>query len=282
MVDKPKGITSHDVVARVRKLLGKKKVGHAGTLDPLASGLLVLGLDSGTKLLSYLFGLDKQYLATFRLGQSTVSDDAEGAVTFERAASHITKQSIEEAIQGFLGEISQRPSAVSAIKVEGKRAYDLVRKGVEVELKPRSVKIFRFELMSEIRYVGEFIEFDAVVDCSTGTYIRALARDLGQTLGVGGHIRELRRTMIGEFRIEDASALDEAIRVLDELSIAKMLWPTVELDFPQAQAIMHGKQIHLSASATVAADYKGKLLAVLEPVGGSLRSLRVFPEAFHD
>jgi len=156
LIDKPKGITSHDVVAMVRRQLGTKKVGHAGTLDPMATGLMVVGVDSGTKLLSHLFGLDKQYLATIRLGQSTRTDDAEGEVLSEADASRITKEQIQIEIDKLIGEIDQVPSSVSAIKVDGKRAYDLVRSGEDVELKARRVKIYRFQLISEITRVGKF------------------------------------------------------------------------------------------------------------------------------
>jgi len=281
LVDKPKGVTSHDVVAMVRRQLGTKKVGHAGTLDPMATGLMVVGIDSGTKLLSHLFGLDKQYLATIRLGQATSTDDAEGEVLAEADASKITKEQLQLEIEKLTGEIEQVPSSVSAIKVDGRRAYDIVRSGESVELASRRVKIYRFQLISEITRVDKFLEFDVLVDCSSGTYIRALARDMGQALGVGGHLRELRRTMVGEFRIDDATKPDELRKPMTLLEVATMLFPVVELGDAQAQDIIHGKRIVLEESSPVAADYRGALLAILEPVGKAYRSVTVFPESFN-
>lgn len=281
LVDKPKGVTSHDVVAMVRRQLGTKKVGHAGTLDPMATGLMVVGIDSGTKLLSHLFGLDKQYLATIRLGQATSTDDAEGEVLSEADASKITKEQLQLEIEKLTGEIQQVPSSVSAIKVDGRRAYDIVRSGESVELASRRVKIYRFQLISEITRVDKFLEFDVLVDCSSGTYIRALARDMGQALGVGGHLRELRRTMVGEFRIDDATKPDELRKPMTLLEVATMLFPVVELSDAQAQDIIHGKRIVLEESSPVAADYRGALLAILEPVGKAYRSVTVFPESFN-
>lgn len=281
LVDKPKGVTSHDVVAMVRRQLGTKKVGHAGTLDPMATGLMVVGIDSGTKLLSHLFGLDKQYLATIRLGQATSTDDAEGEVLSEADASKITKEQLQLEIEKLTGEIQQVPSSVSAINVDGRRAYDIVRSGESVELASRRVKIYRFQLISEITRVDKFLEFDVLVDCSSGTYIRALARDMGQALGVGGHLRELRRTMVGEFRIDDATKPDELRKPMTLLEVATMLFPVVELSDAQAQDIIHGKRIVLEESSPVAADYRGALLAILEPVGKAYRSVTVFPESFN-
>ena len=281
LIDKPKGVTSHDVVAMVRRQLGTKKVGHAGTLDPMATGLMVVGIDSGTKLLSHLFGLDKQYLATIRLGQATSTDDAEGEVLSEADASKITKEQLQLEIEKLTGEIEQVPSSVSAIKVDGRRAYDIVRSGESVELASRRVKIYRFQLISEITRVDKFLEFDVLVDCSSGTYIRALARDMGQALGVGGHLRELRRTMVGEFRIDDATKPDELRKPMTLLEVATMLFHVVELGDAQAQDIIHGKRIVLEESSPVAADYRGALLAILEPVGKAYRSVTVFPESFN-
>lgn len=281
LVDKPKGITSHDVVARVRRELGTKKVGHAGTLDPLASGLLVMGVDSGTKLLSHLFGLDKQYLGTIRLGQSTTTDDAEGELLSQKKATSITKEMIQLEIAKLTGDIEQVPSSVSAIKIAGRKAYDIVREGGEVELAARKVKIYRFQLTSDLRKVEDFLEFDVLVDCSSGTYIRALARDMGEALGVGGHIRELRRTMVGEFRVEDAKKIENLGKPMSLLEVASMLFPIVELSADQAQDIIHGKRIELAGSVLVAASYNNQLLAILEPVAKVFRSVTVFPESFN-
>lgn len=281
LIDKPKGVTSHDVVAMVRRQLGTKKVGHAGTLDPLATGLMVVGIDSGTKLLSHLFGLDKQYRATIRLGQSTATDDAEGDVLSQADASKITKEQIQIELEKLTGEIDQVPSSVSAIKVEGRRAYDIVRSGESVELTARRVKIYRFQLVSEITHVEKFLEFDVLVDCSTGTYIRALARDMGFSLGVGGHIRELRRTMVGEFRIHDATSPEQLRKPMTLLEVATMLFPVVELSDIQAQDIIHGKRVQLEETTPLAASYRGSLLAILEPIAKSFRSVTVFPESFN-
>ncbi len=281
LVDKPQGFTSHDVVAKLRKVLGTKKIGHAGTLDPMATGLLLLGVDSGTKLLTFLVGADKTYEARIRLGQSTVSDDAEGEVLSSTSALHLNRAVIETEIAKLTGRISQVPSAVSAIKVDGKRAYDLVREGKEVELKSREVEVTRFELVSEIAIVDEFLEFDVVVDCSSGTYIRALARDLGESLGVGGHLRALRRTRIGEYQIEKASTLDQDPVLLDLTEAAAKIYPIAELTDQQAIDLVHGKRLAISSTGMLSAIYKGKLIGILEPTGSSYKSLVVFPEALN-
>lgn len=281
LVDKPQGFTSHDVVAKLRKVLGTKKIGHAGTLDPMATGLLLLGVDSGTKLLTFLVGADKTYEARIRLGQSTVSDDAEGEVLSSTSALHLNRAVIETEIAKLTGRISQVPSAVSAIKVDGKRAYDLMREGKEVELKSREVEVTRFELVSEIAIVDEFLEFDVVVDCSSGTYIRALARDLGESLGVGGHLRALRRTRIGEYQIEKASTLDQDPVLLDLTEAAAKIYPIAELTDQQAIDLVHGKRLAMSSTGMLSAIYKGKLIGILEPTGSSYKSLVVFPEALN-
>jgi tRNA pseudouridine55 synthase len=242
---------------------------------------MVVGIDSGTKLLSHLFGLDKQYRATIRLGQSTATDDAEGDVLSQADASKITKEQIQIELEKLTGEIDQVPSSVSAIKVEGRRAYDIVRSGESVELTARRVKIYRFQLVSEITHVEKFLEFDVLVDCSTGTYIRALARDMGSSLGVGGHIRELRRTMVGEFRIDDATSPEQLRKPMTLLEVATMLFPVVELSDTQAQDIIHGKRIQLEETTPLAASFRGSLLAILEPIAKSFRSVTVFPESFN-
>lgn len=204
LVDKAPDRTSHDVVARVRWLLGTKKVGHAGTLDPMATGLLVLGIGQGTRLLTHLVGLDKTYLATIRLGLETTTDDREGEPLGEPAdATGIEPAAIEQALQALRGDISQVPSTVSAIKVDGKRAYARARAGEDVHLTARPVRISRFEVTGH-RTEGPYLDLDAVVTCSSGTYVRALARDLGAALGVGGHLTALRRTEVGPFGVADA------------------------------------------------------------------------------
>lgn len=281
LIDKPTGMTSHDVVSQLRKKLSEKKIGHAGTLDPFASGLLVMGIGSGTKLLHHLFGLDKQYLATIRLGQSTTTDDLDGQVLFETSAKSATMEQIREQIRNLTGKIQQVPSSVSAIKVEGKRAYELARQGKDVKIPARSVEVYHFQPTSELRSVGDFVEFDATVDCSSGTYVRALARDLGAALGVGGHLRALRRTRIGEFSIADSTPVDAVSELKSLLEVANKVFPCIELSSSQAQDVVHGKRISLDSEGVVAASFGGKLLAILEPIAKNYRSITVFPEGFN-
>ena len=207
LVDKPAGWTSHDVVARARRILGTRKVGHAGTLDPMATGLLVLGVGRATRLLTYVTGHDKAYLATIRLGQATITDDAEGEVTASADACGISDADIASGIAVLTGEIMQRPSAVSAIKVDGKRSYARVRSGEDVELPARPVTVSAFEVL-QIRREGNVTDVDVNVEVSSGTYIRALARDLGDSLGVGGHLTALRRTRVGRFDVSQAVVLN--------------------------------------------------------------------------
>jgi tRNA pseudouridine55 synthase len=281
LIDKAPGMTSHDVVAKLRKQLSEKKIGHAGTLDPFATGLLIMGVGSGTKLLHHLFGLDKQYHATFRLGQSTSTDDLEGAVLTEDSASAISQQEIQQAIRNLTGTIEQVPSSVSAIKIAGKRAYEIARSGQEVSIPARTVNVYHFEMTSPISQVGEWLEFEAVIDCSSGTYIRALARDLGVALGTGGHLRALRRTRIGELSVRDASDVSNPGEVIELLEIARKVYNEIELSPSQAQDVVHGKRVVLESEETVAASSNGKLLAILEPAGKSHRSITVFPEALN-
>lgn len=290
LIDKPQGFTSHDVVAKVRKAVGTKKVGHAGTLDPLATGLLVLGIESGTKLLTFLVGLDKTYLATIRLGISTVSDDSESQVLETASADSlalVTPERILQEISKLTGEIQQRPSSVSAIKVDGKRAYDLVREGVEVELKTRAVTIHAFEILASSKSPQGFIDLKVKVDCSSGTYIRALARDLGFGLGVGGHITALRRTKIGTFDVERANNITEleSLRLTPLAKAAGDLFETLTLDQQQVTDLVHGKRIlaKVSSSSLVAGvSEAGNLIAVLEPVDSDLKSVVVFQGEVND
>lgn len=281
LIDKQQGWTSHDVVAKLRGILGTRKIGHAGTLDPMATGLLVLGVDAGTKLLQFISNSGKQYTATIRLGQTTVSDDAEGEMVASSPASHLSAAEIDAEISKLTGEISQVPSSVSAIKVDGKRAYDLVREGKEVELKSRQVTVSRFERTSELRASGDFLDFDVIVDCSTGTYIRALARDLGEALGVGGHLTALRRTKIDGYSVEDAVTIDSEPKLLDLAASAKVLFEAIDLDAQQAQSVVHGKRLEIDADSLQAAFWQGELLAVMEPKGNQLKSVVVFPEVFN-
>jgi tRNA pseudouridine55 synthase len=278
LLDKPKGLTSHDVVARTRRAAGTRKVGHAGTLDPMATGLLVLGINSSTRLLTYLVGLDKEYLATIRLGQSTTTDDAEGEVTATADASGVTDESIAAGIASLTGAISQVPSSVSAIKVDGKRAYALVREGEQVELKARAVTISAFELLERR---GD--ELDVRVECSSGTYIRALARDLGADLGVGAHLTALRRTRIGPFGIAQAhelESLDVETALIEPAAAASTLFDRVVLSDTQALELSQGKRFMVEApdgSPVAAVTGSGRLVGLVTIAGGRVRSLVNFP-----
>lgn len=216
IVDKPSGMTSHDVVSRVRRLAHTRKVGHGGTLDPMATGVLVVGVGKATRLLTFITGHSKTYEATIRFGLTTSTDDAEGALVQALGCASLSLDELEKAMEGLRGEIDQVPSSVSAKKIDGKRAYELVREGVEVELKANRVTVSRFERCSDLRRATldtpssplEVLDVDVVVDCSSGTYIRALARDLGLALGVGAHLTRLRRTRVGAFTLEDCRTVD--------------------------------------------------------------------------
>ena len=284
LIDKPTDWTSHDVVAKVRKAVGTKKVGHAGTLDPLATGLLVLGIESGTKLLTFLVGADKTYLATIRLGVSTVSDDSQSEVletASQEALAAIENTQIQQEILKLTGVIQQRPSSVSAIKVDGKRAYDLVRSGEEVELKSREVTVSSFELVSSTKSPEGYIDLEVRVDCSSGTYIRALARDLGQALGVGGHITSLRRTRVGSFDVAEAKQITdlENLALTPLAQAASDLFPIINLSAEQVTDLIHGKRLSdvgEQSGLIAGLSGSGDLVAVLEPVGSDLKSVVVF------
>ncbi|WP_207456232.1 tRNA pseudouridine(55) synthase TruB [Desertivibrio insolitus] len=285
LVDKPGGMTSHDVVARTRRLAGTRKVGHAGTLDPMATGLLLLGLNTSTRLLTYLVGLDKEYTATIRLGVATTTDDAEGEET-ERATSPavdaVTDADVARGVAALTGELDQVPSSVSAIKVQGKRAYALVRGGEEVELQPRRVTVAAFEVLAIRRSPGT-LDVDVRVECSSGTYIRALARDLGRDLGVGGHLTALRRTRIGPFAVTDASpldTLDPRATTTPAADVARALFPVLELDAERTVDLGHGKRIaaDVDAAGPVAAIAPdGRLVGLVEVRGGRAKTLVNFP-----
>jgi tRNA pseudouridine55 synthase len=284
LVDKPAGMTSHDVVAKVRKLAGTRKVGHAGTLDPMATGLLVLGIESATKLLTFVVGADKTYLATLRLGASTITDDREGEVIEQASPAQlgsISDESISAELSKLRGVIQQVPSAVSAIKVNGERAYDRVRAGEVFELKSREVTISKLEVLGQIRREENFIEIDIIVDCSSGTYIRAIARDLGSALGVGGHLTQLRRTRIGAFDVSDAITLDgtstQALPIIQSVDAVKFLMPVIDSTTAQALAIRQGKRIIGEVDQVAALISSGELIAVVESAGtNSIKSLVVF------
>lgn len=283
LVDKPGGVTSHDIVARARRALNTRKIGHAGTLDPMATGLLVLGVGHATRLLTYVVGLDKTYEATIRLGVTTDSDDADGVETARADAGGVADDAIHRGIRTLTGPISQVPSTVSAIKVGGRRAYDLARAGEQVELKARDVLISRFEVRG-IRRGVDVVDVDVVVDCSSGTYIRALARDLGADLGVGGHLTALRRTRIGPFDVADAvTELTEDVPLQDAAGVAASLLGTFAVTADEARDLRHGKRLVGAADrlptdtpAAIAPD--GALVGIVGRRGDDVKSLMNMPE----
>jgi tRNA pseudouridine55 synthase len=278
VVDKQAGMTSHDVVARVRRLAGTRKVGHAGTLDPMATGVLVLGLNRATRLLGHLTLTDKRYAATIRLGVSTTTDDAEGEVIATAPTGALTDEAVRQALEAFVGEIDQVPSAVSAIKIAGKRAYARVRDGEVVELPARRVTVHSLEVVSTS--LGDAAEVDIEVHCSSGTYIRAIARDLGEALGVGGHLTALRRTAVGPFGIDSARTLDELAEsfAMTPISEAVRAWfPVHDVDDADAAAVRVGRPLDLPLdvlTGVFAPD--GTFLALYEPSGDTARPVAVF------
>jgi len=278
LIDKQQGFTSHDAVAKLRKLLGTKKIGHAGTLDPMATGLLLMGVGAGTKLMQFLSGLDKTYLATIRLGASSSTDDAQGELEELRDASQVSREQLEAEILKLTGNIEQVPSSVSAIKVDGKRAYDLVRAGEEVVLKSRKVTVSRFEIVGEPLVVEKYLDINVEVDCSSGTYIRALARDLGDAVGVGGHLTALRRTRIGSFEVSNAGEITQEPTLVTNLEVLKTLMPEVAISQQQDIDLRHGKRLALEISGTSCATANGRLVAIIEPAGSEAKSSVVFPE----
>jgi len=284
LVDKPQGITSHDVVSRTRKLAGTRKIGHAGTLDPMATGLLVLGMNSSTRLLTFVVGLGKEYTATIRLGQASDTDDAEGALGEALDVSAIADDQIVAGIARLTGDIEQVPSSFSAIKVDGKRAYALARAGEDVELKPRAVTISAFDLLDTRRTDG-FIDLDVRVECSSGTYIRALARDLGLSLGTGGHLTVLRRSKVGPFDVADASTLENLVvndALLNPAAVATTLFPSHTLEAQEVVDLVHGKRLTVPALDGVAGPIAGlapdgRLVGLLEANGSTVKALVNFP-----
>jgi tRNA pseudouridine55 synthase len=281
VVDKPPGMTSHDVVARVRRLARTRRVGHAGTLDPMATGVLVLGVERGTRLLTYLVGSDKRYSATMRLGRSTVTDDSEGDVTAEISAADVTADAVRAAAGAFVGEIDQVPSAVSAIKIAGVRSYARVRRGELVDLPARRVRVERLDIL-DVRTVHDgpttLVDADADVWCSSGTYVRAIARDLGAALGVGGHLTALRRTAVGQFTLDQAVTLDELADGGDAAAIplaaaVERLLARRDADAAEARALSHGGPL---AAVGLAGPYgvfapDGRVLAIVSESGGRAR-----------
>ncbi len=271
LVDKPGGLTSHAVVARVRRLAGTRKVGHAGTLDPMATGVLVLGINRATRLLGHLMLTEKSYDATVRLGVTTTTDDAEGEVVATAPTAGLDEAAVREAFAVFTGEIDQVPSAVSAIKVDGKRAYQRVRDGEQVELASRRVTVHELTVHA-VRADPDGCEVDLTVRCSSGTYIRAIARDAGQRLGVGGHLTALRRTAVGPFDLAAARTLEELTEEFAMVPIAaaaRSAFPAYELDDRQATDVRYGRALDVTLPvpgpvAVFAPD--GEFLALYEQV----------------
>ncbi len=285
VVDKPGGLTSHDVVSRVRRLAGTRKVGHAGTLDPMATGVLVLGVDRATRLLGHLMLTEKAYDATVRLGVSTVTDDAEGEVLATAPVDGIDEAAIRRVLAGFVGDIEQVPTAVSAIKVDGRRAYQRVRAGEDVELEPRPVTVHELTVHS-VAVVepdhgpGPVLDVALSLRCSSGTYVRAIARDAGAALGVGGHLTALRRTAVGPYGLTVARTLDELAEdfaVLPLSEAARAAFPSYDLDGEQAQAVRYGRPLPIEIDGVTAVVAPGgDVLALYRPEGGRARPVAVF------
>ena len=284
IVDKPAGMTSHDVVGRCRRIFSTRRVGHAGTLDPMATGVLVIGIDRATKILGLLTATAKSYEATIRLGQTTSTEDAEGQLLQSVSAEHLSAEAIDAAIGGLRGDIMQVPSAVSAIKVDGRRAYRLVREGHVVELQARPVHIERFETLGLRRGAG-VVDLDVEVDCSSGTYIRALARDLGAALGVGGHLTSLRRTRVGRFALDQACSLDDlAERPRLSLSLddaCLLMFARRDLTADEAEAAGNGRALSPAGVDGVyaACDPDGRVIALLRDEGSRTKSVVVIRPA---
>jgi tRNA pseudouridine55 synthase len=291
IVDKPAGWTSHDVVARARRLCGTRKVGHAGTLDPMATGVLVLGINRATRLLTFLVGCDKTYTATIRLGQSTITDDADGEIATSHDVSALSVEQVERGVAALTGEIAQVPSAVSAIKVDGQRSYARVRAGQDVVLPARAVTVSRFDILRQrtrtVQGHGVW-DLDVIVDVSSGTYIRALARDLGAALGVGGHLTELRRTRVGRFGLEEAHTLTELeiASEADDIPLvllsdaARASFAVRELTTSEAVAVGHGQRIAsepgVRSQPVAAFAPEGHLVAMLDESGSLAKAHVVF------
>jgi tRNA pseudouridine55 synthase len=287
IVDKPEGITSHGVVAKMRWLAGTRKVGHAGTLDPMATGVLVIGVERATRLLGHLMLTAKTYEATIRLGQTTVTDDREGDVTSSAPAVEVTREAIDAGIALLTGEIMQVPSKVSAIKIDGKRSYARVREGEDFELAARPTTVYSFTVHDQRPAIAEdgtpVIDLDVTVECSSGTYIRALARDLGAGLGVGGHLTALRRTKVGPYAVESARTLEQLEEKLEVLPIAEAAaaaFPRWDVDADQARQLSTGMRLKapgLGVDGPIAVfDPDGRFLALVEEKGGSARPVAVF------
>lgn len=281
VVDKAAGWTSHDVVARIRRLASTKRVGHAGTLDPLATGVLLVGVGRATRLLGHLALRDKAYDATIRLGQSTVTDDSEGDLLSEASAAHLDHVDIRSAVERLTGDLDQVPARVSAVKVGGTRSYVRVRAGEDVELPPRRVTVTRFDVTDVRRSLPGVIDLDAIVECSSGTYVRALARDLGAALGVGGHLTALRRTRVGPYDIAEAHTLDELASELALLPLPAVVaaaFPRRDVDAASAETLSHGVPLSEGGQPGPVGVFgpDGTVLALVEDRDGRARPLVVF------
>jgi tRNA pseudouridine55 synthase len=288
LVDKAGGMTSHDVVARARRVLSVRKVGHAGTLDPMATGLLVLGVGSATRLLGHVGGHDKTYEATIRFGQSTVTDDREGEVLATASTAHLDDAAVRDALAAQTGPLQQVPSSVSAVKVEGRRSYDRVRAGEAVELAPRSVTVHRLDVHRIRRPEPDLVDVDVTVACTAGTYIRAIARDAGAALGVGGHLTALRRTASGPFTIAHAATVEDAgaalvagggTGFLPLTEAATTVFATRRVTVEETRALGYGQRIPATGAPGLhaAVDPDGRLVALLEDAGATARVAVGFP-----
>ncbi len=284
VVDKAGGMTSHDVVAVGRKALGTRKVGHAGTLDPMATGILVLGFGNGTRLLQYITDGDKSYLATIVLGASTVTDDKEGEVLASTDASKVVDSEIEKILKAMIGTIAQRPSSVSAVKVGGERAYDRVRAGETFELEARSVTISQLDILA-IRHLAATTEVDIEVTCSAGTFIRAIARDLGDGLGVGGHLSALRRTRVAGFSEKDAVSFEDLkaqkFTALGLSDVARVTFTPRELSVDEVKELSFGRPLSENGNTVINAAMSpdNHLIALLKDEGGKAKPIAVFAAA---
>ena len=283
IVDKPAGLTSHDVVARLRRILRTRRVGHAGTLDPMATGVLVVGVNQATRLLHHLVLADKAYTATIRLGVSTVTDDAEGAVIASASAAAVTEAAVSAVLPAFTGAIEQVPSAVSAIKVDGRRAYDRVRAGETVVLAARPVTVERFTVVRFRRPTPDLVELDVEVDCSSGTYVRALARDLGAALAVGGHLTALRRTHVGPFGLDGARSLEQLAATPEPVRLTlpdamRVAFPVRQISLKEADSLSYGQFLTPQGRAGTygAIDETGRAVALLRDDDRHARPVLVF------
>ncbi|MEV8034188.1 tRNA pseudouridine(55) synthase TruB [Streptomyces sp. NPDC086182] len=288
IVDKPSGFTSHDVVAKMRGIARTRRVGHAGTLDPMATGVLVLGVEKATKLLGHLALTEKEYLGTIRLGQNTLTDDAEGDITSSTDASGVKRESIDAGVAKLTGAIMQVPSKVSAIKINGVRSYKRAREGEEFEIPARPVTISSFAVYDIRDAVAEdgtpVLDLVVSVVCSSGTYIRAIARDLGADLGVGGHLTALRRTRVGPYKLDSARTLDqlqEELTVMPIADAAAAAFPRWDVDARRAGLLLNGVRLDMpdeyTGKGTVAVfDPEGQFLALVEEQKGKAKSLAVF------